>query len=123
MLTILACCSIVAVIPAFIGLACFDKKDLLTRRRPRYRPKLWVILALVVLPAIDLALWSSLQYPNSVWHLRHVSSRMMYVSDVCVVLIPLVTAMLAKHSIWELWFVAILVGLISVLTLPAVAVH
>jgi len=123
MLSILACYSMCAVIPVYIGLAYFEKGDLLVKRRSKYRPRLWGILSVVILLAIDFAVSNSQRYPNSGLHWRHTSAGQMYVSDAGVVLIPLLCAMLAKHSIWDLWFVACLVGLIGVLTLPAVAVH
>jgi hypothetical protein len=55
MLSILACYSMFAIIPLYVCLACFEQGDLLSKRRPKYRPKLWVIVILVILLAIDFA--------------------------------------------------------------------
>jgi hypothetical protein len=123
MLSILAYYSMFAIIPLYVCLACFEQRDLLSKRRPKYRPRLWVIVILVILLAIDFAVSSTQRYPDSGLHWSHTTEGKMYVSDTCVVLIPLLCAMLARHSIWELWFLACVVGLIGVLILPALAVR
>ncbi len=115
MLSLLACYSMYAIIPVYIGLACFGKEDVLTRRRSKYRLRLWIVLVSVILLAIDFAVTRYLHFPNSSFPL--------YALNAGVVLIPLIYGMLAKHTILALWSSACLVGLVGMLSLPGVAAH
>jgi hypothetical protein len=115
MLTLLAFGSMWAIIPVYIGLVCFEKENLLFKSRPRSRPRLWVIVILVMLLAIDFAMSKGLDFPNSRSHSN------LSASDAGVV--PLIYGMLAKHSILDLWILACIVGLLGVLMLPAVSGH
>jgi hypothetical protein len=111
----LVCDSIFAIIPAYIFAACLDQKDVLTKRRSKYGLRLWAAVVSVVFLAIDSAVTSHLRLADSDFRL--------FAFDAGVVLIPLVYGMLADHTIMGLWFLASLVGLIGMLSLPGVAAH
>jgi hypothetical protein len=117
MLALLACYSMWAFIPVYIGLDCFEKEDLVFKSRPRSRPRLWVVVIVVMLLAIDFAVLKRLDVTKS----RAYSN--LYASDAGVVLIPLIYGMLAKHSIGGLWILACIMGVLGGLMLPAVSGH
>jgi hypothetical protein len=117
MLTLLAFGSLWAIIPVYIVLVCFEKENLLFESRPMSRPRLRVVVILVVLLAIDFAVLNRLDFTKS----RVYSN--LYASDAAVVLIPLIYGMLAKHSIGGLWILACVMGVLGGLMLPEVVVH
>lgn len=109
MLSFVACYSICYAIPVYLAVPPGD--HLFVKRRSRSQPKLRGLAVLIVVLAIDFAL---LRFVSAPYH-----RPLLYASDVAVVLIPVIYAVLAKHAIWELWFIMSITGLIGILTLEA----
>lgn len=117
MLSIIACYSMYVAIPLLAVSLTVSPKDCLLggKRLPRIRPKLWGYAALIALLAIDFAMIPRVN--NPAYGLRF------YASDVAVILVPLLFGMFTRQSIWDLWCLAVIVGLLGMLSLPAITAH
>ena len=102
--------------PVFVVLAGLGKEPHFARGGARdYRLKLWVVAVTLIPLALDFAvLGVVVRSPRfSPWY---------FASDAAVVLVPLLFGMLARHTLWDLWVLACLAGLIGVLAVPMISV-
>jgi hypothetical protein len=117
MLSLIACYSYFVGVPLYVLSLAFSSEDgVLARRFPRLRPRLWHIAVIIAVLAVDFAVLVRLVHGP--W-----SGFRLYAFDAAVVLVPLVYATWRGHTVWDLWILANIVGLLGMLSLPAVAVR
>jgi hypothetical protein len=114
-LSLIACFSMPAAIPFYVfSQVFFDDYDWLFARRPPWQqPRVWVLGSIIGLLAVDLAL-VSLLIP------REFGSRLLFF-DATVLLGPFLFGTSRPHSVCDLWFVAMLIGLLGTLAIPGVS--
>jgi hypothetical protein len=116
MLSLIACYSMYLAFPLWVfswGVAD-EGQQIGARRLPKLRPGLWTFTTLVALLAVDFKLLIPGMPSYGYW---------LYVVDAAVLLIPLLIGVVTRVSVWDLWTVAIIVGLLGILTSPATGVR
>lgn len=116
MLCLTAAWSLAFLAPLYVfSLFPSPKESLLARRLPKPRPTLRVWAMLVAVLAVDFAmirLCCSIPVPLC-----------LYVSDVAVVMVPLLASMYDHRTVGELWGLAFGVGLVGLSLMPAVVMR
>lgn len=117
MLSLIACFSMLASIPFYVfSQVFFDDYDwLFARRLPRHQPRMWVLGLVIGVLAVDFALMPVVFPRIFVFRL--------YFFDAAVLLGPLLFGSLRKHSVCDLWVLAMFMGVLGTIAMPAVSGH
>ena len=116
MLSLIACYSYFVGVPLYaLSLALASDDSVLARQFPRLRLRLWHLAVVVAVLAVDFAVLGRLDHVA--WSGR------LYAFDTAVVVVPLLYAAWRTHTVWELWVLTSIVGLLGMLSMPAIVVH
>lgn len=114
MLSLLACYSMWPFIPiSILAVSPASKRYVIYRRLPRLRPRIWIFATLIALLAIDFAVVNVTGMPFT---------HRVYVSDSTVVAVPLVVWFFTSPRVLDLWGLAMMIGVIGVVTMPAIEI-
>jgi hypothetical protein len=116
MLSLIACYSLLAFPPVYVAISAFPTaEERFHQSFPRRRLTLRFVAIIVGVAALDFAAVPLINITKYGFRL--------YVSDMALLLAVTLCVTLFRHSLLGLWTVAMTIGMIGVLSLPAITGH